>query len=391
MRLFKEVQDKYMNKRYIFSSIAVVIMFGVLVYLHFKPSIQLYEWTPEMQREYANKLKAENLNQEAVEEYEKYISMAKISSETKANIYYTIGKIQEDAGNYEKALAYFYKVELIYPVTALKQELGEHIIACLEKMGRGLDAQYALDKRTKVETQAQGENKIVARIGKENITEVQINSELNKLPQWMQEEYRKPDKKNEFIKQYVAMELLFRKAKRLGIDKNPELRQKLENVKKEFIVQELLMEEMSDKIKITPDQVELYYKANKGRYIEPAKVRIAYVSADKEDALKESDGNFKEIPNWIQEDSNYINDIGESKELIDLALTKETNDTVGPIKVKDRYFLIKVIEKKGKKELSFEEVKDKVSYDYQSEKQKIVFQGLLDDALKAEDIEIYEK
>jgi len=380
-----------MNKKYIFSSVAVLIMFSILIYMHLKLPLKLYEWTPEKQREYANKLKAEKLNEEAIKEYEKYISMSQANPETKANIYYTIGKIEEESGNYEKALAYFYKAELIYPETSLKQELGEHIVTSLEKMGRGIDAQYALDKRTKIEPQIQDSGKIVARIGKENITEGEINTELNKLPQWMQDEYKKKEKRNEFIKQYVAMELLFRKAKRLGLDKSPELRQKIENVKKELIIQELLTKEMEDKIKVSDDQIELYYKANKAKYGEPAKIKIAYMSSDKEEELKKMEPDFKDIADWIEEDNHYIPEIGESKELVSLAMDTEINNTAGPIKVKDRYFLIKVVDKKPRKELSFEEVKDRVSYDYRAEKQKIIFQELLDNTLKAEDVEIYEK
>lgn len=362
-------------------SIVIIIMLGAFLYTQVKkPTHKLSTWTQEKQREYANRLKAEGLNKEAIAEYEKYLNMQDIDQETQANVYYTIGKMAEELGEYEKALAYFYKVELIYPEINIRQELGEHIIACLEKTGRGLDAQLALEKRTALEPERETGGKVIARIGKEEITDTQLNSELEKLPEWMKEEYSKPEKRFEFLKQYLAMELLYRKAKRLGYDKNTDIRQKLSDITKELMVQKLLEKELEEKVKISPDQVELYYKANKDKYIEPAKVNISYTSDDSKEELK----------TWIEEGSEYVSGIGESKELADLAFKTELGDTAGPIKVGDKFYTIKVLEKKPKRELSFEEARDRVSYEYQLERQKVVYQELLEDTLKAEDVEIYE-
>lgn len=382
-----------MNKKYVFSSVAVILMFGVIIYLQLRKPRQEVFWTPEKQREYANKLKAEGLDKEAVIEYEKYLGMQDVDRKTQANIYYTLGKTEEERGEYEKALAFFYKVELIYPETDIKQELGEHIVSCLEKMGRGLDAQYSLERRAVLEPKEQKEGKegtVLARIGEEKITSVELNKGLEKLPELMQEEYKKPEKRNEFLKQYIAMELLFRKAGRLGYDKDPELRQKVEDIKREIMVQELLKKEMADKIKITDDQVELYYKANKEKYIDKAKVRMAYLSAENENALKNLKEEYKEIKEWVEKGETYIPDIGESRELVELAFKTELQKTAGPVKVGDKFYIIKVLDKKADREPSFSEIKDMVSSDYQSERQKIVFQELLEETLKAEDVEIYE-
>lgn len=368
----------------------IIILLGTVIFLQVKkPSGTAVAWAPDKQREYANKLKAEGLNKEAIAEYEKYLGAFQSDPETQANIYYTIGKISEEIGEYEKALAYFYKVELIFPETKIKQELGEHIIACLEKTGRGLDAQRALENRTALEPQKEEGGKVIARIGKEQITDTQLNKELEKLPEWMKEEYKKPEKKMEFLKQYIAMELLTRKAKRLGYDKDPDIRLKLDDVLKELMIQKLLEKELTEKIKITPDQIELYYKANKNKYSEPAKVKISYISAESEEKLKEAQ-EFKEIKDWIEEGNEYVPEIGESNELVTLAFKTEPQNTAGPVKIGDKFYAIKVLEKTPKKELTFPEVKDRVSYDYQLERQKVIYQGLLEETLKAEDVEIYE-
>lgn len=378
-----------MNRRYIFSSIVVILMFCTLLYIQMKKPAQISTWASDKQREYANKLKAEGLNKEAIIEYEKYLNTSTVDPQTQANIYYTIGKMAEELGEYENALAHFYKVELIYPEIDFRQELDEHIVQCLEKMGRGIDAQYALEKRTALEPTEEIGGKVIARIGKEQITDTQLNKELQKLPEWMQEEYKKPEKKIEFLKQYIATELLYRKAKRLGYEKDTDIRQKLADITKELMVQKLLGKELEEKIKISPDQIELYYKANKDKYVEPAKVKISYITAENEDKLNETQ-EFKELPDWIEEGDKHIPEIGESKGLVEMAFKTEPQNTTEPIKVGEKYYKIKVLEKMPKRELPFEEVKDRVSYEYQLERQKIVFQELLEETLKAEDVEIYE-
>lgn len=367
-----------------------MLMFGTLLSFQIKPSAaKNTTWTAEKQREYANKLKAENLNKEAIQEYEKYINTYPVPPETQANIYYNIGKIAEESGEYENALAYYYKVELIYPETNIKQELGEHIVTCLEKLGRGIDAQYALDKRTALNSGEGKEGKVIARIGKEQITDIQLNKELQKLPEWMREEYNKPDKKIEFLKQYMAMELLWRKARRLGYDKDAEVRLKLNDISKELAIKKLLENELSKKINVTPDQIELYYKANKDKYIEPEKVKIAYVSADTENAVKTAD-DFKEIKSFLEKGNNYIPEIGDSKEFAELIFNTEPRNPAGPVKIGDKYYVVKVLEKIPRKELSFDEVKDRVAYEYQSERQKTIYKELLEETLKSEDVKIYE-
>lgn len=360
-------------------SVVIIIMLGIILYNQIKrPTQKTSLWTPDKQREYANKLKAEGLIREAITEYQKYLDTSNIDPQTESNIYYTIGKMAEEIGEYEKALAYFYKVELVWPETNIRQELGEHIISCLEKMGRGLDAQLALEKRTSLEQKEMG-GKVIARIGKDQITDTQLNKELEKLPDWMKEEYNKPGKREEFLKQYIAKELLYRKAKRLGLDKDPLIRQKIEDIGKELIVEKLLEKEMEDRIKITPDQIELYYKANRDKYVEPAKVRISY--------KQEESGEEKEV--WVEEGDEYIPGIGEAKELVELAFKTEPQNVVGPVKIEDKSYTIKVLEKSPKRQLPFEEVKDRVSYEYQLERQKTVFQELLDQTLKTEDVQIY--
>ena len=381
-----------MNKRYVLSAVVILIMFAVLLFFQIKQSQPVnHTWTAKKQREYASKLKAENLIPQAISAYLVYLDMGHPNPKTEANIYYLLGKMAESQGQYENALSYFYKVELIDPGTALKQELGKHLVACLEKMGRGLDAQYTMDRRTSVDSDQKKEGKIIARIGKEKFTNIQLNEELQKLPSWIQKEYSSPEKRAQFLKDYLAMQLLWRKAQRLGLDKDPQLRQKLDDIKKELAVQKLLETELQEKIDITPDQVKLYYQAHMDKFVEPVRIKIAFLAADSVSKLDRNSNQFREITSWIKADNKLIPGIGEAKDLVTLALGADPQTIVGPEKAGNKYYLIKVLEKEPQKQLSFESVQDRCAHDYGLERQKIVYQGLVEEALRIEDVEIYDE
>jgi len=386
-----------MNKRYIFSLLAVVVMFGILVYLQIKPPAQASKniWIPEKQRAYADKLKSEGLNKEAINAYQEYIRSGSVEPGVQANIYYIMGKLAEKSGEYETALAFLYKAQIVDPETKLKSELGGHIVRCLENMGRGLDAENKLAVSTRLQPAGKAKGKVLAKIGNEVITDQMLNQEIEKLPKWMRKNYQKPDKRIQFLKEYIATELFARKARRLGYGKLPEIRQKMADIKKQLIVKKLIDEQMQKKLQITPYQLQLYYKANKDKYIEPAKIKISYITANTEDAvnkLAEQPGvKFKKVDEWIEKGQGYIQGIGNAKKLAVLCFKADIGKIAGPVKLDKKFYMAKLMDKQPKRQLSFDEVKDKVSYEYKMEQQKVIYKELLENELKAEKVEIYAK
>ena len=134
-------------------------------------------WTAENQRELANKLKSAGLARQAVQEYEQYIHTARLEPGQLAGLCYTIGKMCMEAGDYEKALAWLYRVELADPQTKLKPELGSSIINCLERTGRHSAAEYALARvRTYGVTGLRGEIVATADIGFADLRRLEARS-----------------------------------------------------------------------------------------------------------------------------------------------------------------------------------------------------------------------
>ncbi len=262
-----------MKKKIIFVA-GLMILVGLIILILQIPGQVLKSqnsrklWRSKNQLEYANLLLAKGLNKEAASAFEDYLDKSEKNKQKMAKICYTVGKIEMNLGEYEKALAFFYKAEFLDKRANFREEMNQKIVAALENLGMTSQAQYELQARTNIGEPTKKEGRIVARIGKEDITETQVNEALDKLPEWMKKQFQSKKGKKDFIRQYVANEALYRKAKRLGIDRNPETAKTLEDLRKKVVVQKFLQKEIKDQVKIEPQDVKLYYQANKDKYID---------------------------------------------------------------------------------------------------------------------------
>ena len=226
----------------------------------------------EKARDFANVLYNRQLFLQSVQQYEFYLNNYDIDKNEQANISYVIADIYfERIKDYENALTYYLKIKYLYPESRLIDETNKKIIACLERLQRSEDAIQALEETTSLEPDKIRKKRpgaVVARIGKREVSQGDIDFELNLLPPYLKSQFNTKEKKLQFLKQYILTELLYDKAKREEIDKDPEIIEAAFQAKKEIMVRKLLQREIAEKVKIEPSDVELYYNAHKDKYVE---------------------------------------------------------------------------------------------------------------------------
>ncbi|MDD5561645.1 MAG: peptidyl-prolyl cis-trans isomerase [Candidatus Omnitrophica bacterium] len=357
-------------------------------------SSQRSAWTDKMQLEYANALLSKGLYAEAAQAFEVYIEEGGTDSKDLASICYKLGNIYMDLKEYEKALANFYKSELLNPGSDYKQEMGQKIVAALENLGLSQQAQYELESRTSIKPAAQSNEKIAVRIGKREITNDEIDMVINRLPEQARKGLNSKDAKLRFIREYVATEVLYEKGKKLGLDKDADTRAEVEDYRKQLVLQKLLRDEIRKELKITPEDVLMYYKANKDRYGIPERAKVSYLqlsdpAKSDEIAVKLKQGQGKKIGQWIEKGSTFLPEgIGESKEAIESIFSYEKGAVVNPVKIKDKLYMFIIDEKQPQREKAFEEVKTQVEREYQAQKEQQIVQSMLDKALEQQEVEI---
>lgn len=224
----------------------------------------------EKVRDFANILYNRELYQHAVAEYQRYLEHYPLDEEEQANISFTIANIYFDRlRNYESALAYYLRVKELYPRSGLVDDASRRIVECLERLQRSADAQQALAESTLLDT-AQVTKKrpgeVVAKIGNREITSGDLEFEIKNLPPFVLAQIKNRNDRLEFLRQYLATELLYDTAKRKGLERDQEVIAAAFQAKKNFMVQKLLQEEVAQKVNFQESDLELYYRANLDRY-----------------------------------------------------------------------------------------------------------------------------
>lgn len=222
-------------------------------------------------REYAAELYNRYLFPQAIEQYRLYLNRVSADSEEQANITYRIADIYFDRlHDYENALAEFLKIKTFFPEATINNEVDKKIIACLERLQRPEDARQALSESADLEPphRESRPGTVLAVMGDQEITQGDLDFEISQLPPEIREQFQNKEKKLEFLRRLVATELMYDSAKRQGLDKDQDVLENVFQAKKSFMVQKLLQEQISNRVKIESQDVELYYKANMERYQE---------------------------------------------------------------------------------------------------------------------------
>ena len=226
----------------------------------------------EKVREYANALYNRELYIQAVREYQRYLDQYRVDDQQQANINFIIGNIYfERLHDYENAMAYYLKVKHVFPESTVLPQVNKRIVACLERLQRSADAKQALDEATSLNPEKVSPSlpgTVIARIGDRDITSGDLEHLIGQLPDYIQTQLGEKKAKHQFLQQYIATELFYDAAKRQALEKDKDVIEGTFQAKKNLMVQKYLQKEIAEKIDITNDDVELYYKANKDKYVE---------------------------------------------------------------------------------------------------------------------------
>ncbi len=219
----------------------------------------------------AAKLADKGLNDEAAAEYEAAMRCPDLSPQKRSNLCYLVANLYFDKKrDYKKALAYYVRAKHYNPQSPVLQKITQRTVTCLERIGRSLDAQNVLSNATYLagEETRHFPGKVVAQIGDRKITMGELDNEIQKLSSEEQKRYLNDDaSKLKFLRQYVGNELMYQTAKRAGYDKDEKLRQRLDDFEKMLMIQKLYKNRVSDKVKITPEEVQLYFKTHKDEFL----------------------------------------------------------------------------------------------------------------------------
>lgn len=227
------------------------------------------------QRQLATVLYNQRLYPQAIRAYEAYLNNYPLSPEEQAGVCFQIASIYFDKlHDYENALAYYLRITELYPESKVAGEAKRQMVACLERLKRSTDARQVMEETAALSDKQKPHSQpgaVVARIGNREITLGDLNFEISHLPPTVREQLNTPEKKRQFLRDYIVQELLYDSALRQGLDKDPEVRAGVLQAEKALMAQKLLEKELKNAVRpeqYTDADVQMYYQANKERYAE---------------------------------------------------------------------------------------------------------------------------
>ena len=380
-------------------------------------------FAPEVRKALAIKLEKQGLVPNAAAAWKDYLDRTELTEPERAKIWYRMGVLYQEADQCDSALECFYRSEALATISEIQPEINRRTQECLESLGKFASLHAELAERVGLEDSGDSSYKeVLAQIGPHKITlaaldrhiEKQIERQLQTMAPYLDDEQRKKQEeailsrfadakmKNQLLNQLVIEELLYRKALEDKLQDDPVTRDLLQDARRKILAQRLLHKLLSEKIHITPADVETYYEANKARYMAPERAKISHILvSNKETAdvvlkdlqagadftelvrkysLDESTrGNDGKVSGWIEKGAP-VPEIDVSPEEIEAVYQTEPGETLPELVESDRGFhIIKVDEREPETQLSFDEVKRDVYRDLRAAKEKEVTDGLLDE------------
>jgi peptidyl-prolyl cis-trans isomerase C len=258
---------------------------------------------------------------------------------------------------------------------------------------------------------------VLAKVGGATITVEEFENELRSLPEHTQQRMRTGEQKKKHLDKMIDEILLLGEAERRGLARDEEIRQKVERYRKRLITEKLYREVAKEKSRVGEEEIQEYFQANKDRFVQKERIRVrqilillpANAGPEKEAEAKkkaedvrsriEAGGDFAELAKEYSEGpaASRGGDLGYFSrgrmvpgfEEAAFALEME-GDTSDVLRTKFGYHIIQLTGRQPAKELSIDEVRDRIVRQLESVRRREVRQTLAKELRQQGNVEIRE-
>jgi len=123
-----------------------------------------------------------------------------------------------------------------------------------------------------------GDDTLLAKAGDIRITVADLNRVIGYYTPEQQDAFKaKPENKVMLLKKIVQEKILAADAKKLGIDKDPRIKEQIEILTNNQLASELLKKEIAEKIRVSDEEAGIYYELHKDGYKMPETVRVRHI------------------------------------------------------------------------------------------------------------------
>lgn len=247
-------------------------------------------------------------------------------------------------------------------------------------------------------------SQVLARVGDREITTTYFDRQLANLPESVQKLSTKGEGKKAILEGFVNREVLYAEAIDKKVDKDPELRKKFEDVKKELIINTYLQNQIIGRIKVDEKEAEAFYNSNTSEFKNREEVKISQiVVADEGTAQQMIDklnirrdfGELAQVHSIDKPSAERKGDVGWfsyqklPEEVRDGVFKLRVGEVSKPYKMPDGYEIYKITDRKNVS-YSFDQVKNAIKMQLFQDKFQKELKTLLDGLKKKTTVQVNE-
>jgi peptidyl-prolyl cis-trans isomerase C len=131
------------------------------------------------------------------------------------------------------------------------------------------------------------ESPVVAIINGKPVTQGEFDYRWSELPAATRSRYEAQGGKKKFLDDLITREILLQEARRIGLDHNPAFQERMERVKEQLMLDELMKDAVSAPVDVKDEEVQAYYDAHRTLIVESLQVRAAHIVLQTETQAKD--------------------------------------------------------------------------------------------------------
>ncbi|WP_277221916.1 peptidylprolyl isomerase [Peptoniphilus vaginalis] len=229
-------------------------------------------------------------------------------------------------------------------------------------------------------------DKVLAEVNGKKITGVDYNLFIDSLNPQLKQYFGGEELNKDVVNELVYQALLYEDAMEKGMDKEDEFIQVVEKTK-ESMLKTYALGKLLATAEVKDEDIKKFYEENKDAFKQAESADASHILVEEEDKAREiyekikNGGDFEELAREFSTcpSKEKGGDLGTFtrgqmvKEFEDAVFENEVGTITEPVKTQFGYHIIKVNKKNPARELTFDEVKDKIVEQVRRQKEQEIY------------------
>jgi len=118
---------------------------------------------------------------------------------------------------------------------------------------------------------------VIAKVGRAKITNEALQKRIAQFPAQSQEYVSKKENKEKILDQIIDEEVLYQKARKLRLHRDPEYKAQIENAQRQLLIASLIREQVDKKVDVSETDLRAYYDSNKDQFASFKQRKLSHI------------------------------------------------------------------------------------------------------------------